>query len=111
MSSGSHDPSIYPEPFEVKPERYFDKQREDVNPDPETWAFGYGRRYVNFDTHSDVVCSLRMNCSVCPGQLLADDIVFLFLTTILVTFNISNARNLDGRALKEDVEYVGDTIR
>ncbi|KAH9925314.1 cytochrome P450 [Fomitopsis serialis] len=86
-----HDSSIYPDPFEVKPERYLDRKREDINPDPETWSFGYGRR-------------------VCPGQILANDTVFLVTATILATFNITNARTLDGHAIDKNVDYEGGII-
>lgn len=38
-----HDPSLYPDPFEVRPERYLSPNAA-LNPDPRTFAFGYGRR-------------------------------------------------------------------
>ncbi|KIK62406.1 hypothetical protein GYMLUDRAFT_164416 [Collybiopsis luxurians FD-317 M1] len=79
-----HDPEIYPDPFEFKPERYNigepnlnGKQlwgdslglEQMLNPDPRKFAFGYGRR-------------------VCPGILLADDTVFMAIITILSLFDV-----------------------
>ncbi|KAJ3854256.1 cytochrome P450 [Lentinula lateritia] len=76
-----HDAELYPSPFEFFPERYQQGYQVDqsssgsaydgnkVNPDPRKFAFGYGRR-------------------VCPGQLLADDTVFISIVTILALFDI-----------------------
>ncbi|KAJ3919103.1 cytochrome P450 [Lentinula edodes] len=63
-----HDAELYPFPFEFLPERYH-QQEYQMNPDPRKFAFGYGRR-------------------VCPGQLLADDTVFISIVTILALFDI-----------------------
>ena len=47
-----HDPELYPQPDEVKPERYLNKTSdESLNPDPREFAFGYGRRCVTFLVH------------------------------------------------------------
>lgn len=48
-----HDPDVYPNPHEPVPERYTEGQKgalqgeeseNDQNPDPRSFAFGYGRR-------------------------------------------------------------------
>ena len=44
-----HDPVVYPDPMDFKPERYFSEDGTldfSVN-DPEKLAFGYGRRCVS----------------------------------------------------------------
>ncbi|KAJ3758757.1 cytochrome P450 [Lentinula raphanica] len=78
-----HDPEVYPNPFEFNPERYKLGKTSDgirvwsdslgpdqmINPDPRKFAFGYGRR-------------------ICPGQLLADDTVFMGIVTMLALFEI-----------------------
>ncbi|KAJ4475728.1 cytochrome P450 [Lentinula aciculospora] len=78
-----HDPDVYPDPFEFNPERYTLGTTSDgirvwndalsidqmVNPDPRKFAFGYGRR-------------------ICPGQLLADDTVFMGVVTLLALFDV-----------------------
>lgn len=38
-----HDPEVYPEPSRFNPERYLVKNPP---PEPENYAFGFGRRYV-----------------------------------------------------------------
>ncbi|TFY68081.1 hypothetical protein EVJ58_g1234 [Rhodofomes roseus] len=93
-----HDPSIYPDPFEVKPERYLERKGEDANPDPETFSFGYVTRI--------------QIARICPGQILAEDTIFLVTATVLTMFNVANAQTLDGHVIRkdEDIDYVGGTI-
>ncbi|KAF5379921.1 hypothetical protein D9757_007237 [Collybiopsis confluens] len=78
-----HDPEVYPDPFEFKPERYDLVKSKDgfriwndplspeqmVNPDPKKFAFGYGRR-------------------ICPGHVLADDTVYMGIVTMLALFDV-----------------------
>ncbi|PCH38746.1 cytochrome P450 [Wolfiporia cocos MD-104 SS10] len=61
--------------------------------DPRTFAFGYGRR-------------------VCPGRLLAEDLMFMIITTVLTTLRISTTRVFDSSSLEPDsVKFVGGVIR
>ncbi|TFY67202.1 hypothetical protein EVJ58_g1776 [Rhodofomes roseus] len=71
------DPSLYPNPEVVDPERYLHNSDKNINPDPRTFAFGYGRR-------------------VCPGQILAEDTFYLTAANILASFDVSDAVSLDG---------------
>jgi len=82
-----HDPALYPDPFIVKPERYLPQCGEKVNPDPRLFAFGYGRW-------------------VCPGQMLADDTLFIAAATIIALYDVSDAVSLDGT----EVKYEGGGI-
>ncbi|KAH9925304.1 cytochrome P450 [Fomitopsis serialis] len=82
-----HDPALYPDPFIVNPERYLPQCGEKVNPDPRLFAFGYGRR-------------------VCPGQMLAEDTLFIAAATILALYDVSDAVSLDGA----EVKYEGGGI-
>jgi len=85
-----HDPSLYPDPFSVVPERYL-KEDGKLNPDPRLFAFGYGRR-------------------ICPGQLLAEDTLFIVVAMVLATLNIDKAVNSDGLPMEPKVNYTGPTI-
>ncbi|CAA7266302.1 unnamed protein product [Cyclocybe aegerita] len=62
-----HDPKVYPDPFEFKPERFLGPNPE---PDPYDVCFGFGRR-------------------ICPGRVLADASVFLSCAMSLAVFNIT----------------------
>jgi len=85
-----HDPSLYPDPFEVIPERYL-KEDGELNPDPRRFTFGYGRR-------------------VCPGQVLAEDTLYITMTTVLATLNIDKASNSDGVPIEPEVNYTGPIV-
>ncbi|TFY68077.1 hypothetical protein EVJ58_g1238 [Rhodofomes roseus] len=72
---------------EVIPERYYDSSNGDLNPDPQDFAFGYGRR-------------------VCPGRTLAEDTLFIVAASVLASFNITSVVPLKG----ETIEYRGGAI-
>lgn len=40
----SHDPETYRDPFTFKPERFLEEHGSSVELDPQTLAFGFGRR-------------------------------------------------------------------
>jgi len=83
--SASHNPAVYTEPFECKPERFLDKNGQVVPPGHpakhNATSFGMGRR-------------------VCPGELLAKSRIFLFLAGILQKFDIGRAADLPDRDVR-----------
>ncbi|RPD52531.1 cytochrome P450 [Lentinus tigrinus ALCF2SS1-7] len=58
------------EPSEFVPERWLTGEGDDAPVDPAMWAFGFGRR-------------------LCPGKPLAENSVFIFISTLLSVFDIS----------------------
>ncbi|KAF9810829.1 hypothetical protein IEO21_06777 [Rhodonia placenta] len=86
-----HDPSLYPDPFEVRPERYLSPNPA-INPDPRTFAFGYGRR-------------------ACPGKMLAEDSLFIIVVRVLSTMTIERAQGADGLPVNRPAEYTSGAIR
>ncbi|KAI0736491.1 cytochrome P450 [Fomitopsis betulina] len=82
-----HDPALYPSPDEVIPERYLNRSDQFLNPDPQDFAFGYGRR-------------------VCPGRMLAEDTFFIAATYVLASFDIGEAFPLAG----DEIKYTGGVI-
>ncbi|KAF7795540.1 hypothetical protein EIP86_006702 [Pleurotus ostreatoroseus] len=62
----SFDPESYPEPDSFRPERFLGPTPQ---PDPRKIVFGYGRR-------------------ICPGAALAEQIMFIVISSTLATFDI-----------------------
>lgn len=62
----THDPAVYHDPMEFKPERFLGTEPE---MDPHNLAFGFGRR-------------------ICPGRFLADNTVYLSVAQSLAVFRI-----------------------
>ncbi|PCH42020.1 cytochrome P450 [Wolfiporia cocos MD-104 SS10] len=88
-----HDPTIYPDPMEFRPERYLVNKDDresigQVNPDPHLYAFGFGRRR-------------------CPGITLAEDLIFMAITATLTVFDIGKAIGPDGLPIEPQVEFHG----
>uniref|UniRef100_A0A0W0FF05 Cytochrome P450 n=3 Tax=Moniliophthora roreri TaxID=221103 RepID=A0A0W0FF05_MONRR len=80
-----HDESLYPEPFEFKPERYFkagsETEFDETVKDPRFAVFGYGRR-------------------ICPGRHMAYSSLWISIASILKTFNISKAVDEHGNVIE-----------
>ncbi|KAJ7653799.1 cytochrome P450 [Mycena rosella] len=77
------DEALYPDAATFKPERFLDTAAKGVNPDPLTFAFGYGRR-------------------VCPGRDLANDVLFILAAMTLSVYNL--------RCEEENVQYTDTPI-
>ncbi|KAF9872128.1 cytochrome p450 oxidoreductase [Colletotrichum karsti] len=63
----THDPDVYSDPFEFRPERFLQSEPET---DPRKFAFGFGRR-------------------VCSGKMLAETSMYLNFAQSLAVFNIN----------------------
>jgi hypothetical protein len=78
-----HDPAVYPEPESFKPERFLRTSSDgslSINPDvpdPRNALFGYGRR-------------------VCPGKIIADDMIFASAVSLLATMVVSRPTDACG---------------
>ncbi|KAH9056253.1 cytochrome P450 [Lactarius vividus] len=65
-----HDPEVYKDPMVFNPDRLVAQPGKPAEPDPFNFAFGYGRR-------------------ACPGEQLAQSILFIFAATVLSVFDIN----------------------
>lgn len=61
-----HNPELYKNPFEFRPERFLGAEPET---DPRRYVFGFGRR-------------------ICPGKILADNSLYLNFAQSLAVFDI-----------------------
>ncbi|KAJ7765339.1 cytochrome P450 [Mycena metata] len=78
----THDENEYPEPFKFRPERFLKdgKLNREVR-DPTSAVFGFGRR-------------------VCPGQHLGSSFLWIVITSILSSFDITKAVDEDGKIVE-----------
>ncbi|KAK0460212.1 cytochrome P450 [Desarmillaria tabescens] len=69
-SEMTHDPAVYEDPEVFNPSRFLPGLGRVPERDPRSIIFGFGRRK-------------------CPGQYLADEMIFIVCATVLSVFNIS----------------------
>ena len=75
-----HDPEIYPDPEEFKPERFLNEDGS-VRDDPTlSLVFGIGKR-------------------ICPGRHFVDATIFIFASSVLSVFNVTKARDENGNEI------------
>jgi cytochrome P450 len=82
-----HDPEIYPDPEEFKPERFLNKDGS-VRDDPTlSLAFGIGKR-------------------ICPGRHFSDATMFIVASSVLSVFNMTKAKDENGHEIPVKVEAI-----
>ncbi|KIJ41713.1 hypothetical protein M422DRAFT_229524 [Sphaerobolus stellatus SS14] len=87
-----HDPTIYPDPFEFKPERFIKEGKFNHNiVDPYAAVFGHGRR-------------------ICPGRYFADETIYIMTVSLLAAFNITAPLDETGRPKTLVCEMSGGII-
>ncbi|KAK1988144.1 O-methylsterigmatocystin oxidoreductase [Colletotrichum cereale] len=80
----THDPAVYENPMEFRPERFMEGQDRKPEPDPRKLSFGFGRR-------------------ICPGKVLAENSMFLSFAQSLAVFDIAK-KVVDGKVIEPKVE-------
>ncbi|KAL0951322.1 hypothetical protein HGRIS_008028 [Hohenbuehelia grisea] len=88
-----HNKEHFPEPSVFNPDRFYNKDKEDIPLDPTEFAFGSGRR-------------------ICPARHLANNTAWIAIATILAAFDIEKAKDSDGAVIEPSGEYTsGHTSR
>ena len=72
-----HDPEIFSDPEEFKPERFLDREGSFQDDPTVTLAFGAGKR-------------------VCPGRHFVDATLFLVVSSVLSVFNVTKSKDENG---------------
>ncbi|KAI0752766.1 cytochrome P450 [Daedaleopsis nitida] len=77
-----HDPDVYKDPDEFRPERFIKDGRLDATVrDPSKFVFGFGRR-------------------ICPGRYFADAALFINVASVLHVFDITAPLDENGQTIK-----------
>ncbi|KAF8504872.1 cytochrome P450-like protein [Russula emetica] len=80
-----HDPEMYPDPEEFKPERFLNEDGS-VRDDPTlALAFGAGKR-------------------ICPGRHIVDATLFIVVSSVLSAFNVTKAKDENGNEIPVKAE-------
>ena len=69
-----HNSHLYPEPTEFRPERFLTREGKQIEQDPRTICFGFGRRLVRLKLDDIIILTFRL-VSVQVGESLAPDFV------------------------------------
>ncbi|KAI0642012.1 CyP450 monooxygenase [Trametes meyenii] len=86
-----HDPEVYDEPHEFRPERFLHDGKLDTNVrDPTSIVFGFGRR--------------RVLIRICPGRHFAQASLFIAVASVLHVFDIGLPLDSDGRPIQIQYE-------
>ena len=85
-----HDPEMYPDPEEFKPERFLDEDGS-VRDDPAlSLAFGIGKR-------------------ICPGRHFVDATIFMVASSVLSIFGVTKAKDENGNEIAVNAEVTADS--
>lgn len=91
-----HDPTVFKDPLEFRPERYLESASEEAAERMELYnrtAFGFGRRYV-YLSYWNFSLKLRSFFRVCPGRAFVEDALWLLFAQFLAVYKVSPDPNL-----------------
>ena len=96
-----HDPVVYPDPAEFRPERFMrDGHIDETVRDPFKIVFGSGRRCVGTFTSGGLLFRGVFHHRICPGRYFATDSLFLIIASVLHMFDITPPMNDDGQPIR-----------
>ncbi|KAI0270485.1 cytochrome P450 [Gloeopeniophorella convolvens] len=85
-----HDPEVFPEPEEFRPERFLDAAGRFRDEPLVMYAFGYGRR-------------------MCPGRHLVDSTLWILVVSVLAAFDVHHKLDAQGNKVPVEGRY-GDAL-
>ncbi|TFK20507.1 O-methylsterigmatocystin oxidoreductase [Coprinopsis marcescibilis] len=81
-----HNPEVFPDPKEFKPERFLKDGLLDTElMEKASVGFGFGRR-------------------ICPGRFMSDELMFILVTSLICGFKISSAKDANGDDIPLDLK-------
>jgi len=107
-----HDPEQYPEPHEFKPERFLkDGVLDPTVQDPDSAAFGFGRRYVLHlkKLREDTLTEINTP-RICPGRHLSNNSLYAVVSSVLAVFDIKPPLDEDGKPSKLNTDVTSGLL-
>ncbi|KAH9483138.1 Cytochrome P450 monooxygenase COX2 [Psilocybe cubensis] len=87
-----HDPEVFEDPMEFRPERYLkDGQLDPDARNPDCAAFGYGRRK-------------------CPGRHMSDNALYSIVASVLSVYDITPPRDESGKMVQLKAEFTSGLL-
>ncbi|KAF8879070.1 cytochrome P450 [Infundibulicybe gibba] len=86
-----HDPSMYANPDKFDPTRFLGGDGREAEKDITEFVFGFGRR-------------------LCPGKTLAETSMYIMVCMTLAVFDISKARDAEGRPVEPVVAQLSGSV-
>jgi hypothetical protein len=105
----SHDPEIYPEPFDFIPERWLDKDGQLTGAE-ERAAFGFGKRWPSMPQTAFAINEHEFNRE-CVGIHLAKSTLWLTTASILAVFDFNKAKDKHGHEIEVSHQAAGDLVQ
>ena len=105
-----HDPEQYPEPHEFKPERFLkDGVLDPTVQDPDSAAFGFGRRYVQKMLCENTLTEINTH-RICPGRHLSNNSLYAVVSSVLAVFDIKPPLDEDGKPSKLNTDVTSGLL-
>ena len=84
-----HDPEVYPDPEEFKPERFLNPDGSARDDPTLSLVFGAGKR-------------------ICPGRHFVDSTIFIVISSVLSVFKVTKARDENGHEITVKAAVTAD---
>jgi cytochrome P450 len=106
-----HDETVYPEPFEFKPERFMkDGQLNPAVRDPDHAVFGFGRRWAHPYCDWTYTEVWGLHSSICPGRYMAFASAWIAVALLIAAFDMKKAVDENGETIEPAQEYLSSLV-
>ena len=103
-----HNPKTYDNPMEYRPDRFLKDGK--LNPDvvdPDSVAFGFGRRLVDllYSVISRTSNGWHIFASICPGRHFSNNSLYMLVSCLLAVYDIKPPVDDQGNTIELKAEF------